>query len=75
MTGGNGDDYGVVGIFQRLLDLPDAVVMEVIAIVMGETLGSGSAAVEAVGMEIGVDMARCWRATTPFSHLSATGKC
>lgn len=66
VTGGNGADYGVVGIFQRLLDLPDAVVMEVIAIVMGETLASGSAAVEAVGMEIGVDMARCWQADDAF---------
>lgn len=60
---------GVVGIFQRLLDLPDAVVMEVIAIVMGETLASGSAAVEAVGMEIGVDMARCWQADDTFFEL------
>ena len=73
VTGGSfadgGDDYGVVGIFHRLLDLPDAVVMEVIAIVMGETLASGSAAVEAVGMEIGVDMARCWRADDAFFEL------
>ena len=69
VTGGNGDDYGVVGIFQRLLDLPDTVVMEVIAIVMGETLASGSAAVEAVGMEIGVDMARCWQADDAFFEL------
>ncbi|TAJ77719.1 MAG: chromosome partitioning protein ParB [Sphingobium sp.] len=69
VTGGNGDDYGVVGIFQRLIDLPDAVVMEVIAIVMGETLASGSAAVEAVGMEIGVDMARCWQADDAFFSL------
>lgn len=69
VTGGNGDDYGVVGIFQRLLDLPDSIVMEVIAIVMGETLASGSAAVEAVGMEIGVDMARCWQADDAFFGL------
>jgi Predicted transcriptional regulators len=69
VTGGNNDDYGVVGIFQRLLDLPDTVVMEVIAIVMGETLASGSAAVEAVGMEIGVDMARCWQADDAFFEL------
>lgn len=69
VTGGNGDDYGVVGIFQRLLDLPDAVVMEVIAIVMGETLAAGSAAIEAVGMEIGVDMARCWQADDAFFEL------
>jgi ParB family chromosome partitioning protein len=69
VTGGNGDDYGVVGIFHRLLDLPDTVVMEVIAIVMGETLASGSAAVEAVGLEIGVDMARCWQADDAFFEL------
>lgn len=69
VTGGNGDDYGVVGIFHRLLDLPDTVVMEVIAIVMGETLSSGSAAVEAVGMEIGVDMTRCWQADDAFFEL------
>lgn len=69
VTGGNGDDYGVVGIFQRLLDLPDTVVMEVIAIVMGETLALGSAAVEAVGLEIGVDMARCWQADDALFEL------
>ncbi|MGC6331147.1 ParB/RepB/Spo0J family partition protein [Rhizorhabdus sp. FW153] len=69
VTGGNGDDYGVVGIFQRLLNLPDTIVMEVIAIVMGETLASGSAAVEAVGMEIGVDMARFWQADAAFFAL------
>jgi ParB family chromosome partitioning protein len=69
VTGGNGDDYGIVGIFQRLLGLPDAVVMEVVAVVTGETLASGSAAVEAVGMEIGVDMARFWQADDAFFGL------
>ena len=62
-------DEHMCWILQRLLDLPDAVVMEVIAIVMGETLASGSAAVEAVGMEIGVDMARCWQADDAFFSL------
>jgi ParB family chromosome partitioning protein len=69
VTGGNGDDYNVVAIFHRLLDLPDAVVMQVVAIVMGETLASGSAAVEAVGVHIGVDMARYWRADAAFFDL------
>ncbi|NKJ44863.1 ParB N-terminal domain-containing protein [Novosphingobium sp. SG720] len=69
VTGGNCDGYGVVGVFQRLLDLPDMVVMDVIAIVMGETLASGSAAVEAVGIEIGVDMARYWQADDVFFEL------
>ncbi|AQR74195.1 ParB N-terminal domain-containing protein [Sphingomonas sp. LM7] len=69
VTGGNGDDFGVVGIFRRLLGLEDSAVMEVIAIVMGETLASGSAAVDALGSQIGVDMARYWRADEAFLDL------
>jgi ParB family chromosome partitioning protein len=69
VTGGNGDDYGVVGLFTRLLDLPDPVVMDVIAIVIGETLASGSAAVAAVGTGIGVNMAHYWQADDAFFAL------
>jgi ParB family chromosome partitioning protein len=66
VTGGNGDDYGVAGIFLRLIDLPDALVMEIITVVMGETLASGSAAVAALGTQIGIDMADWWQADTAF---------
>ena len=73
VTGGRvehgGDDCGVAAIFARLLDLSDALVMEIIAIVMGETLASGSAAVEAAGLHIGVDMARYWQADDAFFEL------
>lgn len=69
VTGGNSDDYGVAGIFHRLVDLPDAIVMEIIALVMGETLASGSAAVAAVGMQIGIDMADWWEADDAFFEL------
>lgn len=69
VTGGNGDDYGVAGIFLRLIDLPDPVIMEIITVVMGETLASGSAAVAAVGTQIGVDMADWWQADTAFFEL------
>ncbi|WDA39325.1 chromosome partitioning protein ParB [Sphingobium sp. YC-XJ3] len=69
VTGGNGDAFGLVGIFLRLLDLPDRAVMDVIAIVMGETLAAGSAAVEAVGGQIGVDMAHYWQADAAFFEL------
>ncbi len=51
VSGGNGDDYSVVVLFRRLLALPDPAVLDVITIVMGETLASGSAAVEAAGLE------------------------
>src|SRR3546814_20780292 len=43
--------------------------MEVIAIVMGETLASGSAAVEAVGLHIGVAMEDYWHADDAFFAL------
>ncbi len=62
ITGGNGDDYGVTGVFLRLIELPDPAVMEVVTVVMGETLAAGGAAVEAVGSEIGIDMADWWQA-------------
>lgn len=65
----NGDPYGLVGLFLRLLDLPDVAVMEVVAIVMGETLAAGDPAVDAVGLEIGVDMAAFWRADAAFFDL------
>src|SRR3546814_17266114 len=38
VTGGNGNDYGLVGLFLRLLDLPDRVLMDLTGIVLGETL-------------------------------------
>lgn len=69
VTGGNGDDYGVVGIFLRLIELPDPVIMEIITIIMGETLASGSAAVAAVGTQISVDMADWWQADDAFFEL------
>ena len=63
---GRGDERALVSLFLRLLDLPERAVMDVLMIVMGETLAVGSAAVEAVGGEIGVDMARYWQADDAF---------
>lgn len=63
------DEYELVRLFLRLLDLPDPALMDVIAIVMGETLASGSAAVEAVGEQIGVAMADWWQADPVFFEL------
>ena len=69
VTGGNGNDHGLVALFLRLLELPDPAIMEVIAVVMGETLAAGSAAVEAVGGEIGIDMADWWQANEALFGL------
>lgn len=43
--------------------------MDVIAVVIGESMVVGSAAVEVVGQQIGVDMARYWQADEAFFAL------
>jgi ParB family chromosome partitioning protein len=53
-------------LFARLLELPDPVVMEIIAVVMGETLAAGSEAVEMIGVHLGTDMRRHWSADAAF---------
>ena len=53
-------------LFARLLELPDPVVMEIIAIVMGETLAAGSEAVEMIGLHLGTDMRQHWQADAAF---------
>jgi len=56
-------------LFQRLLQLPDDTVLAVLAVVMGESLASGSGVVEAVGVHVGVDMAALWQADDAFFEL------
>ncbi|WP_272897617.1 ParB/RepB/Spo0J family partition protein [Sphingopyxis witflariensis] len=53
-------------LFTRLLELPDPVVMEIVAIVMGETLKAGSEAVEMIGLHLGTDMRRYWSVDAAF---------
>jgi ParB family chromosome partitioning protein len=69
VTGGNGHEGGVAALFLRLVDLPDAVVLEILTIVMGETLASGSAVVAALGVHLGVNMADWWEADAAFFDL------
>lgn len=56
-------------IFARLLELPDPVVLEVVAVVMGETLAAGSEAIEMIGNHLEVDMAKMWTADPAFWSL------
>ena len=65
--GADGDP--VAAIFWRLLDLPDPAVLDVVAVVMGESLAAGSAAVAAVGLHLKVDMADWWQADPAFLEL------
>ncbi len=60
------DDARTTTLFLRLIDLPDETVMSILSVVMGETLASGGVIVEAVGAQIGTDMARWWQADEAF---------
>lgn len=69
IAGGNGDDYAMACVFARLLALPDEDVHRVLAVVMAETLAAGSAAVEAVGVHLHVDMRTAWQPDDVFFEL------
>lgn len=59
----------LVAVFRRLLALPDPDVLAIIAVVMGETLVSGHAVVEALGVHLNVEMADHWAADAVFFDL------
>lgn len=69
VTGGVGDGHGLVGVFLRLMVLTDDDLGPVIAVVMGETLALANTVIEAVGHEIGIDMADYWQADDAFFGL------
>jgi ParB family chromosome partitioning protein len=69
VTLGHEPRNGVSGLFQRLLELPDAVVMEVLGVVMAETLASGTGLIETIGLHLGVRMADYWVADDAFYGL------
>ena len=56
-------------VFARLLELPDPVVMEVLGVVMAETLAAGSELIETLGVHLKVDMADYWVADDAFYGL------
>jgi ParB family chromosome partitioning protein len=69
VTKGHEPEQGITGLFARLLEIPDRTVMEVLAIVMAETLASGTCLIESIGLHIGVDMADYWVADDAFYGL------
>jgi ParB family chromosome partitioning protein len=69
VTLGHEPRNGVSGLFLRLLELPDAVVMEVLGVVMAETLASGTGFIETIGLHLGIKMADHWVADDAFYGL------
>jgi len=61
VIGGYGGEHRVAGLFVQLLALSDAVVLEVLAIVMAEALEAGTVLIEVLGTRFGTDMAAAWQ--------------
>ncbi|MEQ1756169.1 MAG: ParB/RepB/Spo0J family partition protein [Micropepsaceae bacterium] len=64
-----GGDVVAATIFAKLLKLPNAEVMRVLAMIAAETLAVGSALVEAVGNQLKVDTAKTWTPDDAFFEL------
>lgn len=63
---GSSRTTGLNALFARLIALPDGAVMDVLAIVMGETLAAGSPVIETLGLELNLSMADWWQADEAF---------
>ena len=59
----------LVAVVTRLLELPENVVLDVSAVVMAETLASGSELIEMLGVSLGVNMAGYWQPDQAFYDL------
>lgn len=68
-TRGYGGEHGLAGLLVRLIELPDVAVLEVLAIVMAETLEAGSVLIEVLGPMLGTDMAKVWQADDALLDL------
>lgn len=69
VTRGYDGEHGLAGLFVRLLQLPDPALLDVAAIVMGETLEAGCALIEVLGSLLGTDMAKVWQADDALLDL------
>lgn len=69
VTLGHAPDNGVSGLLLHLLDLPDSEVMEILSVVMAETLAAGTGLIETLGVHLDVEMADYWQADDAFFDL------
>jgi len=69
VTRGYGGEHGLAGLLVRLIELPDPAVLDVLAIVMAETLEAGSVLIEVLGPMLGTDMAKVWQADDALLDL------
>ena len=63
------DGQRTATIFERLIDRSDADVMQILAVVMAETLAAGSTVIDTLGTTLKVDMAAHWQPDETFFAL------
>lgn len=64
-----GGEARLLRLFQRLLDLPDKSCLDIVAMLMAESLACGSATLAHLGPLLGVDMGKWWRGDTVLPAL------
>jgi ParB family transcriptional regulator, chromosome partitioning protein len=64
-----GSDASFASLFGKLANLDDDMIMQIVALCMGETLSAGSVAVELIGLQLDVDMADWWEADDALFEL------
>ncbi len=69
VTGGFDGLEGLSVLFQRLLEMPDSAVFEILAVVMAETLEMGTSLIETLGTYFVIDMATHWHADDALIDL------
>ena len=69
VTGGYDGEHGLAGLLFRLIELPDVQVLDILAIVMAETLEADSLLIELLGPLVGTDMAKVWQADDALLDL------
>ncbi|MVZ98115.1 ParB/RepB/Spo0J family partition protein [Sphingorhabdus sp. IMCC26285] len=62
-------DRSLLPLVTRLLGLPETTVLDILAVVMAETLASGSELIETLGITLGVPMTDYWQADQAFYDL------
>lgn len=65
----DGSGVRTAAMFARLLDMTDAQVLQVLAVVMAETLAAGTDLIDTLGERLGVDCLRHWQPGDAFFAL------
>ncbi|RVT93137.1 ParB/RepB/Spo0J family partition protein [Sphingomonas crocodyli] len=69
VTGGYAGEGGLPGLYRLLSALDDESLLDILVLVMAETLEAGTSLVELLGLELGVDMGDVWTADDALLDL------